>query len=221
MEPTTLIPVPISLKHREERRSTPRPCRNCGEPNWTPAHNFACTSKGKNKNVISVNASKQSKDVAVAANIIEGVDTDMDRVLYDNSDCKYQKGTLNNEVKNNYAFRMLTPMMVNGVKLAGRIETGSDTTLINLDSLNKKLNINKIHNFGSTTKLQFLFDDSKVKSLGTTGLLNIKHANGIYFEHSMEILDFHKTFDFDILLGKDILPQNEYRVNWCCISFRW
>jgi hypothetical protein len=197
----------ISLKRREERRAIPRPCRDCGADNWTPAHRAVCTKKPHDVFAVKNTNESQKENGVVAAGIQEGADTDMSEANYDGEDCKYKKGTVVNQDSNKYAFRMLTPLLVNGIKLIGRVDTGSDITILDLNSFNKKLSFKNINSVPTSSTLQFLFNNSKVKSFGKTDLLKIQYANGISFEHSMEILDFHKSFDFDVLLGKDILPK--------------
>ncbi|OAD79870.1 hypothetical protein PHYBLDRAFT_184570 [Phycomyces blakesleeanus NRRL 1555(-)] len=85
------------------------------------------------------------------------------------------------------------------------IDTGSSRTFINLKCLNNNLQITKINS--SIGSFNFLSKNSSTKRLGKTDPLNFKYINGITFKHAPEVLEFNTGFNFDILLGRDILAK--------------
>lgn len=160
-------------------------CFHCHAPNWTPAHHC------EKKSVLNVRLSEDEEATAQA--IERDVDVQMNEA---SMECK-----LNNTEANE--FNLTTPILIEGKLLLGKVDSGSDVTCIKLESFSKKLKLNKIHNVSGS--LQFL--TSSDKRVGKSDLLSFKYANGIAFKHAVEIVKFDESFDFDVLLGKDILPK--------------
>lgn len=178
-------------------------CFTCQGP-WARGHK--CPPEA-NKRVFAVagtsdNASAKGTEALVkeaAANI----DVEMNDASYD---CKYKKEKLLSEkdFKTNQ-FNLLTPIIIENCKLVGLVDTGSETSFINKEAFSTKLKLNKINNISGS--YNFLSINNNVSRIGLTDSLKIKYSNGISFDHSFEIMKFNNGFEFDVLLGTDILPK--------------
>jgi hypothetical protein len=103
----------------------------------------------------------------------------------------------------NGPLNFLTPLYIEGKKLLGKVDTGSDVSIINKNLLKffNKTNINKVNG-----TLNFLGSGSRTKRCGRTDPLKVTYINNISFEFTFEILEFdEKSNNFDVLLGTDIL----------------
>jgi hypothetical protein len=101
----------------------------------------------------------------------------------------------------------LTPILIEGKKIIGKIDTGSDTTCISKICLNNKLNIDKVNSVNGS--LNFLSSDNNCKRIGQTDPLTLTYMNNISFKHSFEVVKFNETTtqEFDVLLGTDVLGK--------------
>lgn len=90
--------------------------------------------------------------------------------------------------------------------MVAKIDTGSTHTFIKLESLRNKLHLFNI-NKNVNGYFNCLSKDNKISRIGLTDPLTIKYTNGISFKHQFEVMDFNDSFDFDILLGTDIMSK--------------
>lgn len=171
------------------------PCRHCGEPYFS---GHTCLKK---EAVLAVSKNKEPKDTTVEQ-VVTDIDSDMEDVHFD---CKYQNKEIQKRIEANDAFNLLTPIIIENQKLIGMVDTGSSCTIIDLNCLKNKLKINKINK--SNGSYNFLTKTSGTLQFGFTDPLTIKYTNGISFKHALEVLEFNDEFNFDILLGRDILPK--------------
>ncbi|EIE87751.1 hypothetical protein RO3G_12462 [Rhizopus delemar RA 99-880] len=190
---------------RVEKVNTNKKCFKCGQP-WSREHKC----KNNDKKVFAVTSHKNDNNpdddavkdkTALLDQATSEVNTMMEGLSYD---CKYQnkERTLDKkEIKAN-AFNLLTPIIIENEKLMGLVDTGSDTSFIDINAFTKKLKLNKI-----SGSYNFLSHNNDVSRIGITDPLKFKYSNGIMFEHSLEIMKFNTGFDFDVLLGTDILPK--------------
>lgn len=204
----------IVLKKRTQAKQG-NLCYRCSEP-WSPGHK--CTEKPTRKNVFSVHK-KDDRGVETATSTSDEDPIDLEREydefvasskdvsdgdqdMEDNFDCKYHK--LTKEVVNRHtdSLKIRTPIRVDGKVMLGLCDTGSDCTVINFKVV-KHLKLNKNKN----GTLKFLDKNNDTSSMGLTTPLKIEYLNGISFSHSFDVLDFDEDFDFDVLLGTDILPK--------------
>lgn len=127
------------------------------------------------------------------------------QAVENSSDCKPK-------VKTNHEFNLITPLLINDTRILGKVDPGSDISIINKSILNKKFsNIKNIKALGGY--LMFLGNNNdgspnSTKRIGTTEPLKVTYMNGITFKHSFEIIEFNDEMaeEFDVLLGVDILP---------------
>ncbi|EIE78870.1 hypothetical protein RO3G_03575 [Rhizopus delemar RA 99-880] len=193
---------------RVEKVNTNKKCFKCGQP-WSKEHKC----KNNDKKVFAVTSHKNDNNpdddvvkdkTALLDQATSEVNTMMEGLSYD---CKYQnkERTLDKkEIKAN-AFNLLTPIIIENEKLMGLVDTGSDTSFIDINAFTKKLKLNKINKISGS--YNFLSHNNDVSRIGITDPLKFKYSNGIMFEHSLEIMKFNTGFDFDVLLGTDILPK--------------
>ena len=104
-------------------------------------------------------------------------------------------------------FTLLTPLLIcrdeSVCKAVGKVDTGSQISCISLNFLINNLKIKKVKKVEGYLK----FLSRSVKRIAVTFPLKFKYANGIVFEHALEVVKFEKDLDFDILLGIDVLPK--------------
>lgn len=104
-------------------------------------------------------------------------------------------------------FTLLTPLLIcrdeSVCKAIGKVDTGSQISCISLNFLINKLKIKNVKKVDGYLK----FLSKSVRRIAVTFPLKFKYANGIVFEHSLEVVKFEKDLDFDILLGIDVLPK--------------
>ncbi|KAG1090832.1 hypothetical protein G6F42_019589 [Rhizopus arrhizus] len=114
---------------------------------------------------------------------------------------------------NKNTFNLITPLLLNGIRIIGKVDPGSDVSIINKSILNKKFSsIKNIKALGGyLTFLSMNKDGSATKAerIGSTEPIKVTYMNGITFDHSFEIIDFNDSMaeEFDVLLGIDILPR--------------
>ncbi|CAO3688748.1 unnamed protein product [Rhizopus stolonifer] len=174
-------------------------CRRCDKP-YGPGHISP---------VLAV-----AKDATEKDSILEQVDNNIDSQMEDiHFDCK----DLEKRIKANNAFNLLTSIIIENQKVIGMVDTGSSCTFINLHSLNNKLNIK--HANKSKGSYSFLSKESGVSRIGLTDSLTFKYSNNITFKHSLEVMGFNENFEFDILLGSDILPKMNIGITGFAYSF--
>lgn len=118
------------------------------------------------------------------------------------------KSTICNERYN--PFQLLTPIILEGkngerVKLTGKIDSGSQVSCIDREVFLNKLNFSSLNIKSVDGSL--LFISNKTKRIGVTEAIKLHYWNDISFDFSFEVVDFSKTFDFDVLLGTDILTR--------------
>ncbi|KAI8639104.1 hypothetical protein BD408DRAFT_472713, partial [Parasitella parasitica] len=112
-----------------------------------------------------------------------------------------------------HSFNLITPLLINDIRIIGKVDPGSEISIINKSVLNKDFsNIKNIKSMGGY--LMFLGNDkngqpNSIKRIGKTEPMTVTYMNGIKFEHAFEIIEFNDTMaeEFDILLGVDILPK--------------
>ena len=104
-------------------------------------------------------------------------------------------------------FALLTPLLIcvesKCVKVIGKVDTGSQISCISLRFLINVLKIKKVRKVEGYLK----FLSKSVKRVAMTFPLKFKYANGIVFEHALEVVSFEQGLDFDVLLGVDVLPK--------------
>ncbi|KAG1094667.1 hypothetical protein G6F40_012487 [Rhizopus arrhizus] len=188
-----------SLKNRAEKSTEKKEnnCYKCHQP-WFKGH--VC-KKDEPRRVLAVSKIEKQEDSQIDKATAE-VEAMMEDLSYD---CKNPSKDKDKACSDNSAFNLLTPIFIENVKLIGLIDTGSDVSFIDIISLNKKLKINKINKI--TGSYNFLSHDNEISRVGITDPLQFKYANGIQFKHSLEVMKFKNEFEFDILLGTDILPK--------------
>lgn len=192
----------FSIKKRGEHMKSKgnKACYKCKKP-WAPGH--VCNDSHQ---VLAV-SDPTEKQVAQPKVNLEKATAEIHDMMEELSyECKYTKNEKNrvDESKAN-AFKLLTPIIVENQHLVGCIDTGSSTSFINSSVLIKKLKINKINKVDGS--YNFLSHNNEVSRIGITNPLQFKYANGIAFKHTFEVMKFNDGFDFDILLGTDILPK--------------
>ena len=211
----------FSLNKKTEAKKNNR-CFKCNEP-YT--HGHRCTSfndQNKNNNtdhmVLAVTSSEEkgaakaeSIDLALQkkddkASVID-FDDDLDDMEFD---CKHPNKEMNNNNdssnQSNLNFNInRTPVKISGVILLGCCDTGAQTTIINHTAIKKKLDIKINKSFNKN--LTFLNKNNSIPIIGRTEPLKVEYINGISFTHVFEVLEFDNHFDFDVLLGNDILPK--------------
>ena len=196
----------FSVKKRHERfeGKKERSCYRCHQP-WHKGH--VCKKEEPKKVfAVSKNVDERAEIVVDKTNTLMSeaastVDTMMEEMSYE---CKYINEK-KKEIKAKGAFNLLTPIIVENQKLMGLVDTGSETSFINFSSLKNKLKIHKINKLNGS--YNFLSHNNDVSRIGKTDPLQFKYANGIMFKHSLEVMKFNEGFEFDILLGTDILPK--------------
>ncbi|CEP06855.1 hypothetical protein, partial, partial [Parasitella parasitica] len=142
-----------------------------------------------------------------------GTDTPRDdskwlrQALESQDDCKSSKNKIDR------SFNLITPLLINNARIIGKVDPGSDISIMNKTVLNKQFSsIKNIKALGGY--LMFLGNNSdgtpnRIKRIGKTEPMEITYLNGIKFDHSFEIIDFNDEMaeEFDVLLGVDILPK--------------
>ncbi|EIE89635.1 hypothetical protein RO3G_14346 [Rhizopus delemar RA 99-880] len=188
-----------SLKNRAEKNTEKKEnnCYKCHQP-WFKGH--VC-KKDETRRVLAVSKVEKQEESQIDKATAE-VEAMMEDLSYD---CKYPSKSKNKACNDNSAFNLLTPIFIENTKLIGLIDTESDASFIDVISLNKKLKINKVNKI--TGSYNFLSHNNEISRIGVTDPLQFKYANGIQFKHSLEVMKFNKEFEFDILLGTDILPK--------------
>ena len=101
--------------------------------------------------------------------------------------------------------------------MIGKIDTGSEVSLINRNSLLQKLKLNKINKvFG---QLKFASSNSNIQRFGITDPLKTVYLNGITFDHAYDVPEFNDSMEFDVLLGTDILPK--MNISLTGVAVKW
>ncbi|KAG2191771.1 hypothetical protein INT47_012821 [Mucor saturninus] len=189
----------INRKNKASSLNSRNPCRRCGE-NYH--HGHVCKSKNNEPILMVSQSPAKDKSEQTLKAIQDRIDEDMEEISFE---CKYLLDRIERRIKANDAFNLTTPIIIENQKLIGMIDTGSSRTFINLKCLNNNLQITKIN--ASIGSFNFLSKNSSTKRLGKTDPLNFKYINGITFKHAPEVLEFNMGFNFDILLGRDILAK--------------
>ena len=191
----------FSSKKHERAEAGEKRCFRCKKP-WVRGH----TCDGKKKvlavrqanNEGSAAGNKEASEEDLLDQATANVSTMMEGVSFD---CKYQEKLKDKRGKMN----LLTPILIENHKLMGLVDTGSDVSFISSDVLLNKLKINKLNKLNGS--YNFLSNESNASRMGTTDLLQVKYINGISFKHKFDVMKFNSGFDFDVLLGEDILDK--------------
>ncbi|KAI7880886.1 uncharacterized protein EV154DRAFT_575548 [Mucor mucedo] len=96
-------------------------------------------------------------------------ENDMDIVSY--MEQKSYEGKIVNMGTKLDAFKLITPIIVHGIELLAKIDTGSEATCLFLSSYNKKLNLFKINRLKGT--LNFISSDGHSARIGITDPLKL------------------------------------------------
>ena len=197
-------------------------CSWCGKP-WFHGHTCPEYFEKKNLNVLSIQKehpyhgpssqgrrARRSRNRSNNNNNNNNSNRDestLFREAMENKDCKYNEQTTKN------SFNLITPLLINDIRIIGKVDPGSDVSIINKTVLNKKFStIKNIKALGGYLTFLSMNKDgspSKAERIGHTEPLKVTYMNGITFKHSFEIIDFNNSMaeEFDVLLGIDILPQ--------------
>lgn len=193
-----------TLKKREARppsdKKKGKECWKCGQAPWHPKHQCA----GSSNTVLAVSRTSQ-EEKSIDEQIEEDIAMVGSEIENTSYDCKYPNENKSDKIKANNAFTLCTPLIVESKRLLGRLDTGSTCSFISLSSLMNKLKVDKINKLSGS--FNFLSHNNSAKRIGITFPLEVKYANGIKFKHSFEVMNFNEGFEFDILLGTDILPK--------------
>ncbi|KAK4510556.1 40S ribosomal protein mrp2, mitochondrial [Mucor velutinosus] len=133
-------------------------------------------------------------------------ESDLFREAMEDKECK-------SSTSNKNTFNLITPLLLNNIRIIGKVDPGSDVSIINKSVLNKKFStIKNIKALGGYLTFLSMNKDgsaSKAERIGSTEPIKVTYMNGITFEHSFEIIDFNDSMaeEFDVLLGVDILPR--------------
>ncbi|KAI8637184.1 hypothetical protein BD408DRAFT_437207 [Parasitella parasitica] len=105
-------------------------------------------------------------------------------------------------------FALLTPLLIcvestKCIKVICKVDTGLQISCISLSFLIDVLKIKKVKKVECYLK----FLSKSMKRVAMTFLLKFKYANGIVFEHALEVVQFEQGLDFEVLLGVDVLPK--------------
>ena len=185
---------------RERAVKTPE-CFKCGEP-WQRGH--VCKRSSPHK-VLMVKKNEDEESDSGREEAEKEVSSQMEGLSFD---CKYphnKKVNVNDRLRANSSFNLLTPVIVEGIKLMGLVDTGSDISFVKKNTILLKLNFVKIKPIKGC--YNFLSKNNNTSRFGITDPLQFKYANGIAFTHPLEVIEFNEEFDFDVLLGTDILPK--------------
>lgn len=188
----------------------PNPCRHCGRP-WKHGHTceeyrMAKRQKGAGDgiNVLSVSTTSDTKEENETDVMTQALKEAYENEIYK---CKSKK---TNESKNN--MKLITPLLLNGRRIIGKVDPGSDISFINKSILNKSFS--NIQTYKTNGFLNFLSvnDDNKnstVTRIGKTEPMEVTYTNNIKFAHEFEVIKFNDELstEFDVLLGVDILPK--------------
>jgi len=194
-------------------------CEWCGKP-WFHGHTCPEYFEKRNVKVLSVQKehpyhgpggqgrrARRSRNRSKNNNSNRVDESTLFREAMENKDCKYNKQTSKN------SFNLITPLLINDIRIIGKVDPGSDVSIINKTVLNKKFStIKNIKALGGYLTFLSMNKDgspSKAKRIGHTEPLKVTYMNGITFKHAFEIIDFNDSMaeEFDVLLGIDILPQ--------------
>lgn len=173
------------------RKATDNKCKyGCGAV-WPPGHR--CDNYYKSDSYKQKMAKEDRVLLATSRNVNDNADDNGDvdddtemqhgeddtawKRVYDKNafDCKYTDDSVNKRftyiTDNN--FNLTTPIYIESIKMFGKIDTGSEITVLNISSFYKKLN--KINNVSGT--LKFLGNNNNCKRLDeTVSYPNIIHA---------------------------------------------
>ncbi|KAK4509772.1 uncharacterized protein ATC70_007074 [Mucor velutinosus] len=155
-----------------------------------------------NESSSSLGASSSRDANADDANSVADQDQLMSELAFQ---CKLPSVNVN-KAETNY-FALLTPLLIcvesKNIKVIGKVDTGSQISCISLKFLINVLKIKKVRKVDGYLK----FLSKSVKRVAMTFPLKFKYANGIVFEHALEVVPFEQGLDFDVLLGVDVLPK--------------
>lgn len=187
-------------------------CVKCGDK-FFKGHDCGKKSPGVgpsgttlNHEVFATSVAPSSSSSSVKKDEEKGKNEEEDDLMEELSfQCKLA-ATDEKKIETNF-FTLLTPLLIcrNGsvCKTIGKVDTGSQISCINLNFLINNLKIKNVKKVDGY--LRFL--SKSVKRIAVTFPLKFQYANGIVFEHSLEVVKFEKDLDFDILLGIDVLPK--------------
>jgi hypothetical protein len=198
-------------KRRAERppsvkKANGKECWTCGVSPWRPGHRCGAAESSSSSTVLAVMPAASSSEKSIEQQVQEDLEMADSEIENQSYQCKYlNENKKSDKLKANDAFNLCTPLIVESERLLGRVDTGSSCSFVSLSSLKNKLRINKVHKLPGS--YNFLSHQNTAKRIGITDPLEIKYANGIKFKHSFEVMNFNDGFEFDILLGTDILPK--------------
>ncbi|KAG2195429.1 hypothetical protein INT46_008462 [Mucor plumbeus] len=187
-------------------------CKWCGVL-WFFGHSCPEYEAKKNGNVtvLSVQSSdnniKKKSKKSKGKQTADGNEKLLRECLENDSYCEYK----NKQTKENN-FQLITPLLLNNIRVLGKVDPGADISFINKSILNKDFkNIKNIKTMGYLNFLSVNEDgsNSRTKRVGQTEPMKVTYLNGIMFEHQFEIIEFNDEMktEFDVLLGSDILPK--------------
>ena len=95
--------------------------------------------------------------------------------------CKYK----NNKQAHKIDFKLITPLLLNNIRVLGKVDPGADISFINKSNLNKVFkNIKNIKTMGYLKFLSVNDDGTncRTKRIGQTEPMEVTYLNGIFFE---------------------------------------
>ena len=185
-------------------------CTWCGKI-WVFGHScpeYHEKNTGRNVRVLTIRSSGSSKKKNKGKKRAD----DNEKVFHENMEedsyCEYK----NDKQTNKNDFKLITPLLLNNIRVLGKVDPGADISFINKSILNKDFkNIKNIKTMGYLNFLSVNEDgtNSRTKRVGQTEPMEVTYLNGISFKHKFEIIEFNDEMktDFDVLLGSDILPK--------------
>ncbi|KAG1107564.1 hypothetical protein G6F42_016325 [Rhizopus arrhizus] len=184
-------------------------CTWCGKL-WVMGHScpeYFEKNKGRNVRVLTIRIAGNRKKHDKGKSKADENDKLFRENMEEDSYCEYE----NKELKKN-EFKLITPLLLNNIRMLGKVDPGADISFINKSILNKDFkNVKSMKTMGYLNFLSVNDDGTncRTKRIGQTEPMEVKYMNGITFKHKFEIIEFSDEMktDFDILLGSDILHK--------------
>ena len=185
-------------------------CTWCGKI-WSFGHScpeYHEKNTGRNVRVLTIRSSGSSKKKSKGKKKADDNEKIFRENMEEDSYCEYK----NNTQTHKSDFKLITPLLLNNIRVLGKVDPGADISFINKSILNKDFkNIKNIKTMGYLNFLSVNEDGTncRTKRIGQTEPMEVTYLNGISFKHKFEIIEFNDEMktDFDVLLGSDILPK--------------
>lgn len=202
--------------HRATGSQPTRLCRYCQEP-WQHMHKCDAYYQQTGKSQPTILSLSVENDKTSSARQNE---ERLVKEIYEDEayKCEYQKEILY-PTKSKNTDNLITPIILNRMKLCAQIDTGSPISCINKYILDKYFK-NKIQlrkTYGSLKDLS----GKTTKRIGQTEPMTLRYINDISCEHQFEVVEFDTVTEteFDVLLGRDILPKMNISLQG--VAYRW